>query len=212
MRHPIRHAIVHNLDERKADQNSDAQPIILLLHGYGANEKDLIDIVPFLKLTHAWVSLRGGLATQHGGFAWFPLAAPGIPNVDDVVDATEDIWHWIDENLSADSPLIVIGFSQGGLMASQLLRTRPSRILDTVILSGFVLQGSQPADAELMQSKPRVFYARGLQDGVISPVAVERTYDWLRHHSRASVPTYDGLGHSIDNRVLRDVEAHLSAR
>lgn len=207
MRNPIHHSVDHGLEQHKA-----GHPIVVLLHGYGSNERDLIDIMPHLKINAPWVSLRGGLQTTHGGFAWFPLAAPGIPNVEDVVDGTEDIWHWIDKNLPADAPLIAIGFSQGGLMASQLLRTRPDRIQDTVILAGFILQGEQPGDAALAQSKPPVLYCRGLQDGVIAQVAIERTYDWLRDHAKASVPVYDGLGHGIDNRVLRDVAAHLATR
>ena len=34
--------------------------------------------------------------------------------------------------------MAAVGFSQGGLMATQLLRTRPGRVAATVVLSGFV--------------------------------------------------------------------------
>jgi phospholipase/carboxylesterase len=204
--HPISKSIGSGLENHKP-----GEPIIVLLHGYGANEQDLIDIVPHLKVNLPWVSLRGGLSTGHGGFAWFPLAAPGIPRVEDVVDGTEAIWQWVDENLPKDAPLIAIGFSQGGLMVSQLLRTRPDRLKDTVILAGFTLQGQQPGDAALRASKPRVLYCRGLEDAVISEIAVDRTYEWLRDHAKATAHAYERLGHSIDGRVLRDVEAHLAA-
>ncbi|MFM6962816.1 MAG: alpha/beta hydrolase [Micrococcales bacterium] len=207
MTYDVNYALKNGLQNHQ-----DADPIIVLLHGYGANEADLPDIIDHIGLQLPWVSIRGGLSVGPGAFAWFPLSTPGLPNVDDVVAGTEAIWTWIDANLPADAPLIVIGFSQGGLMASQLLRTRPQRIKDTVILAGFSLQGEQPGDAILKANKPRVLYCRGVEDRVIQPVAIDRTYEWLKDHAKASVPVYDGLGHSIDLRVLRDVAAHLASK
>jgi len=119
------------------------------------------------------------------------------------------IWNWVDRELDSESKLIVIGFSQGGLMATQLLRTRPSRIASTVILAGFTLEASQPADEELRAKRPKVIYARGLQDEVISQEAVLRTLTWLKAHTSAEIHSYEGLGHSIDERVMADVREYL---
>lgn len=183
-------------------------PIALLLHGYGSNMRDLPSLMDFLPGL-PWVSLQAPLDAGNGGFAWAPLTMPGNPEKEDVEPATKRIWDWVDANLPENAPLVLIGFSQGGLMATQLLRTRPSRIIATVILAGFVLGAKQPADAELLESKPKVIYCRGLEDVVISKDAVSRTDQWLSRHTNALTPTYSGLGHSVDDRVLEDVANFL---
>ncbi|MEN9992511.1 MAG: hypothetical protein RLY83_81 [Actinomycetota bacterium] len=185
-------------------------PIALLLHGYGSNMRDLPSLMDFLPGL-PWVSLQAPLDAGNGGFAWAPIKTPGNPAQEDIEPATARIWDWIDANLPSDAPLVLIGFSQGGLMATQLLRTRPSRIVATVILAGFVLGAKQPADAELAESKPRVIYCRGLNDQVISSDAVSRTESWLTRCTSPSLKSYPGLGHSIDERVMEDVSEYLES-
>jgi len=188
---------------------SSGKPVGLLLHGYGSNEEDLPGLMRYLPLDLAWYSLRAPVELGNGYFAWANRVTPGHPPVPDVELATEAIWNWVDRELDSESKLIVFGFSQGGLMATQLLRTRPSRITSTVILAGFTLEASQPADEELRAKRPKVIYARGLQDEVISQEAVLRTLTWLKAHTRAEIRSYEGLGHSIDERVMADVGEYL---
>lgn len=185
-------------------------PIALLLHGYGSNMRDLPSLMNYLP-GMPWVSLQAPLDAGNGGFAWAPLKDPGNPSKDDVEPATERIWAWIDANLPPAAPLVVIGFSQGGLMATQLLRTRPERVAATVILAGFVLGTKQPADSELAETKPRVIYCRGLNDGVISSDAVARTESWLARCTNATIKTYEGLAHSVDERVMEDISNYLES-
>ena len=184
------------------------EPILLFLHGYGADERDLADLRTQLP-TMPWVSLRAPERSEFDGFAWYGLARALDPSKEDVEPITEAIWQWIDEMLPADSPLVVFGFSQGALMATQLLRTRPSRLAATVIIAGFIYDGEQPADAQLAVNKPKVFYCRGAQDLVVTREAVSRINSWLQSHTRAITKSYDALGHSIDNRVMTDIANYL---
>ena len=186
-------------------------PVLLLLHGYGSNEEDLPGLMQYLPNSWPWYSLRAPVDLGNGYFAWANRVTPGNPPADDVELATEAIWQWVDANLDSRSPLIVLGFSQGGLMATQLLRTRPERIVATVVLAGFTLAADQTADERLPSEKPRVIYCRGLQDDVISPDAVQRTLAWLKGHTSAEIYSYDGLGHSIDERVMEDVATYLQS-
>ena len=189
---------------------SQGQPVVLFLHGYGADEGDLPSLMSFLPAL-PWVSLRAPGISQYGGYAWYPIANPLDPSAKDVAEPTEAIWDWVDANLPEDSPLVVIGFSQGGLMATQLLRTRPSRLVATVILAGFIYSGEQPADLELAAIKPKVIYCRGLEDQMITREAVARLNVWLQSHTKAITKTYAALGHSIDERVMGDVADYLDA-
>jgi phospholipase/carboxylesterase len=184
------------------------EPILLFLHGYGADERDLADLRTQLP-TMPWVSLRAPERSEFDGFAWYGLDRALDPSAEDVEPITEAIWQWIDEMLPADSPLVVFGFSQGALMATQLLRTRPARLAATVIVAGFIYDGEQSADAQLAVNKPKVIYCRGAQDLVVTREAVSRINSWLQSHTRAITKSYDALGHSIDNRVMADIANYL---
>lgn len=191
---------------------SEHSPVTLLLHGYSSDENDLPGLIPYLPDGLTWYSLRAPVDLDNGGYAWANRVTPGNPPAADVELATDAVWEWVEANLPETAPLVVIGFSQGGLMASQLLRSRPNRILATVILAGFTLDANQPADLELAESRPKAIYCRGLQDDVISSEAVNRTLNWLKGHTEAKILSYEGLGHSINEDVLADVSDYLNER
>ena len=191
------------------DQIEPGQPVVLLLHGYAADEKDLPSLMSFLP-DLPWASLRAPVALGNQAFSWYSTATPLTPSREEIEPATVAIWDWVDENIPEDSPLIVLGFSQGGLMATQLLRTRPERLSAIVILAGFMFEGEQPADSDLTALKPKVFYGRGAQDERIPREAVKALNVWLQSHARAQTKAYEGLGHSVDDRVMTDVAAFLA--
>lgn len=191
--------------------DTTAQPAVaLLLHGFGSNECDLTGLVPALGLALPWASLRGPLELGRGGAAWFSITTPGNPDPRPVVDATDAIWAWVDAHVDAATRVIPIGFSQGGLMASQLLRTRPDRVLAPVVLGGFVLGAPQPGDATLAASRPAVFWGRGAEDRVITEPAIHRTSAYLPRHSALVERVYPGLAHGIDAAEVGDVRDFLA--
>lgn len=186
---------------------SGAPVVAILLHGFGSDERDLVGLAPHLGLPFA--SLRAPVTLPHGGAAWFEITTPGNPAPEPVAEATEAIWAWIDENLPAAARLVALGFSQGGLMATQLLRTRPDRIAATVVLGGFVQAAAQPADEALRAARPAVFWGRGDADRVIHPAAVARTDAWLADHATADARVYPGLAHAIGGEELADAARHI---
>jgi phospholipase/carboxylesterase len=191
-------------------ERQPSDPVTLLLHGYGSHEQDLPPILEWLGLSTPWVSPRAPIALPNGGFAWAPITIPGNPDPDDTAVATDGLWRWLDANIPA-VPIVAIGFSQGGLMASQLLRTRPDRIAKAAMLAGFVAGTPQPADPELVSTKPTVFWSHGTDDTVIVPAAVERTSEFLHTHTTVIDKAYPELGHSIDERVLEDLREYLAS-
>ncbi len=193
------------------DRIEVGQPVVLLLHGYAADEKDLPSLMSFLP-DLPWASLRAPVSLGQQAFAWYQTSTPLTPTATEIESATSAIWNWVEHNLPDNSPLIVLGFSQGGLMASQLLRTRPTRIAASVILAGFMFEGEQPADAALKTLRPKVFYGRGAQDERIPREAVKAFNVWLQAHTRAQTKSYEALGHSVDDRVMTDVAAFVEAQ
>jgi phospholipase/carboxylesterase len=184
-------------------------PLVLLMHGFGSSERDLPGIMPHLSHDLAWASLRAPLALGNGGHAWVPIAVPGRPDPELVAASTTAVLDWLDAHVAATTPVIPLGFSQGGLMATQLLRTRPERFAAAVVLAGFTLDGTLPGDAELAAARPPLFSGRGDADQVIAADAVARTTAWLPGHVTLTQRTYSGLGHGISAEELTDVSAFL---
>lgn len=190
---------------------ADGAPTVLLLHGYGSSEDDLAGLGPMVAGDLPWASLRAPLTMRPGAYAWFAITAPGSPDAQPVTEATAAIWAWVDAELGPDAVVLPVGFSQGGLMATQLLRTRPERVAATVVLAGFVLGHPQPADDVLAATRLPVFWGRGTLDGVIAPHATERTEAWLPEHATLTERVYPGLGHGVHDDEIADVRAFVVA-
>jgi phospholipase/carboxylesterase len=168
---------------------SEGAAVAVFLHGFGSNERDLAGLAGALGLGLPWASLRAPLMMGNGGAAWFEIVTPGDPDPEPLAMATDAIWAWVDAHVNADTRIVPIGFSQGGLMASQLLRTRPERVLAV--------------------NRPHVFWGRGEQDRVIAAPAIARTSAFLPTHATLHERVYPGLAHGIDAAELADVRDFL---
>jgi phospholipase/carboxylesterase len=186
------------------------RPLLVLLHGYGSHEGDLFGLSPGLPLSPVIASLRAPLRAGPG-HAWFPLTADTPPEVlPGLADAAAaDILDWLDTTESTSVGLL--GFSQGGAMALQLLRAAPERFDYTVMLSGFAV-GMHEGDAALAALKPPVFWGRGTADRVIPEPAIAWTENWLPRHSTMTARIYEQLGHGISPAELTDIASFISGQ
>jgi phospholipase/carboxylesterase len=187
------------------------RPLLVLLHGYGSHEGDLFGMSPALPLEPVIASLRAPVA-ESGGWAWWGRAdsPSGNPSTERVDAAARAVLEWLD-GLEYTS-VSLLGFSQGGALALQLLRLAPRRFTATVTIAGFVASGDHPGDAELAAVTPPVFWGRGTEDRMIPADAVARTAEWLPTHTDATIRIYEDLGHSISAPELADLVAFLRER
>lgn len=204
-----------------ANENLDA-PLVVLLHGYGADERDLAGLIPYLPQEFRYASLRAPEPVPGmGGFQWFPLRIVPSPSGGEVdssdesaraVDAgatraAEGVWQAID-GLEA-SKVAFVGFSQGAITGMQAWRLRPAGFTCGVLLSGYVAQGPMPLDAELAELRPPVFWGRGLLDAVIPARAIEATGPWLEKHTEHVEFVEPQAGHELTLAELQAVGAFL---
>lgn len=189
----------------------DGRPTVVLAHGYGADESTLLGVARHLPEGVAWASLRAPLTLAAGSHAWFPISTPGTPDPADVAPGVDAAHAWVAAQVPTATPVLPVGFSQGGLVASQLLRTRPDRYVGAGLLGGFVLQGEVAGDATLRSARPPVFSGRGEADTVIAPHAVDRTDAWLPEHATATTASYPGLGHTISATEARDLARFVAS-
>lgn len=184
-------------------------PLLVAMHGVGSNERDLLGLAPALPAAWTMASLRAPLPWGQG-HSWYPLGTPGSPALEPVDAAVADVLAWID-SVAADHPRIgLLGFSQGGSMALQLLRARPAGFAFAVSLSGFVVPGVTDARDEAVAAvRPRVFIGHGDLDPVIPAEATARTQVWAAAHTDVTDREYAGLPHAVSAAELADVAAFI---
>jgi phospholipase/carboxylesterase len=134
----------------------------------------------------------------------------GNPDAELVDAAAAAVTTWLDSLPFEPSIVGTLGFSQGGAMATHLLRRDVGRIRFAVNLAGFAISGEQAADAALAVSRPPVLWGRGDADPLFTPEIIARTEAWLAGHASAHVRVYAGLGHSVSHAEIREVRRFLS--
>lgn len=189
------------------------RPLLVLLHGYGADERDLFGLAPSLPERLAVASVRAplGLPWPAPGNSWYAIddMLTGGGDAAEVTAAAVGLLDWLAAQADADAAVGVLGFSQGASVALQAMRLRPDRFAFAVNLSGFAAPGSLPRDAELAARRVPVFWGRGTADAVIPPALVQHTAQWLPAHTALSGRVYPGLGHAVSDEELGDVRAFL---
>lgn len=191
-----------------SEHDREGRPLLLLLHGYGSDEADLFGISAYLPLQPVIASLRAPIP-EGPGFAWFSryTNVAGDPLSGNVDAAARAVLAWLDEQPAV--PTGLLGFSQGGALALQLMRLAPERFDYVVQLSGFVTGGHQEGDAQLARKRVPVFWGRGTGDETIPAVSLDRTSDWLPAHSALDARIYEGVGHAISPIELGDISAFI---
>lgn len=191
-----------------------SKPLLVLLHGYGADERDLFGLVPHLPDGFAVAAVRAPLAPPFPapGYSWYPIEGLESRDPVHVTAAAEQLLAWADAEASAHPSVGLLGFSQGAAVALQAMRLDPGRFAFAVNLSGYVTPGDLPRDAELAELRPPVFWGRGTHDDVIPPFLVEHTTQWLPDHADLSGRVYPGLTHSVSEQEFADVVVFLEKR
>lgn len=210
------HVIPPHLDPDAAlwSDAPTGRPLLVLLHGYGSDERDLFGLVPHLPSDFVFAAPRAPLSPPWPapGYSWYPIDGLAGRDSAAVTRAAERLCSWLDDHAVGATSIGLLGFSQGAAIALQALRLQPERFAFAVNLSGYASAGELPGDAVLAASRPPVFWGRGTHDDVIPEHLVAQTTEWLPAHSTLSGSVYPGLTHSVSQAELDDVRGFLEAR
>jgi phospholipase/carboxylesterase len=195
-------------------------PLLVLLHGIGADENDLVGLAPSLDPRFTVVSLRAP-RPYHVGYAWFQIDwkpdGSIVPNATQARETLADLVRWlaaVPARLDADPDrLYLLGFSQGAMMSFGVLRTAPERLAGVVALSGLFDEDifAAPADAAATARVP-VFLAHGTHDDVLPLARGRAVRDFFQPRQRDVTYREYPVAHSIAPDELHDVAAWLTAQ
>lgn len=198
-------------------EDREGTPLVVLLHGHGSHERDLIGLVPGLPHEFTYASVRAPLP-EGPGFTWFPLDPQRLAySSQQARDAVEDLWSWIASVKDAHSSVTLLGFSMGMAMATSLLRTRPDEFAAVVGLSGFAVD---PGESEQMQAyfdddtlaarRTPFFWGRDQEDPVIPQEYVDYTHGWANRTVDLTKVLYAGAGHGVVPQEIGHVKEFLT--
>ena len=190
------------------------RPVLVMLHGYGADERDLFGLAPHLPAQFVMAAVRAPLAPPWPapGYSWYPIDERAGREPEAVSAAASRLLAWLDTAVPAATHVGLLGFSQGAAVALQALRLEPRRFAFAINLSGYATPGDLPGDLELADLRPPVFWGRGTRDDVIPPFLVDHTAQWLPTVVDLSGRVYPGLTHSVSEQELDDVRTFLDKR
>lgn len=112
---------------------------LLLLHGTGGDENDLVPLGPRIAPGAALLSPRGKVR-ENGMPRFFRRLAEGVFDLDDLKARAHELGEFVERARVAyalDSP-IAVGFSNGANIASALMLLRPDALAGAVLMRGTV--------------------------------------------------------------------------
>ena len=185
--------------------------LVILLHGYGSNGADLISLAPHWRQAAPDALFLSPNAPERvpgypGGYQWWDLSsrdsaarAAGAKAAAPVLDAFIDAQ--LEKHGLTEAELVLVGFSQGTMMALQVGPRRERAVAGIIGYSGMLADtGSLDRDPH---TKPPILLIHGSADEMI-PVGAyheaKRELEGLGFEVSGHVSA--GLGHSVDMKGL----------
>ncbi|MDS1270355.1 alpha/beta hydrolase [Lipingzhangella sp. LS1_29] len=187
-----------------------AQRPLLLLHGTGGDENDLLPLREHLAPSAPVLSVRGAVL-ENGMPRFFRRLREGVFDEEDLRHRVDELAQFLSaaEQEYGVSPgsWCAVGFSNGANIASALLLQRPETLTEAVLFAAMV-PFRAPPQADL--TGRRVAVVNGQADPMATPRHTEVLSEQLRTAgAEVSVFGHAG-GHTIDARSLPRVHAFLS--
>lgn len=185
--------------------------IIFLMHGFGANMYDLLNLAPMINqkdfifiFPNAPIKINMGFSQN--GYAWFPIESNNYQDSSKLLNKT------IDEALSlySSSNVYIGGFSQGGMMAihSGLFSTRKYK--GVIALSSKIINADELIINQNKPENTEIFISHGQFDAVINIKEGRSMRDKLENLGfKISFKEYE-IGHEINSNVIEDLSQWIS--
>ena len=185
-------------------ESKSSRRILLLLHGTGGNEDDMIPLGRDLDSSAALLSLRGNVL-ENGMPRFFRRLSEGVFDEADVVRRANELAEFI--GIAAKrydfqpDQMTAVGYSNGANIAAAVLLLRPGTITSAILLRAMVplIPAVQPD-----LSSARVLISSGKLDPIVPLENVERLAAMFRQAGAEVSHHFEDAGHQL---VFSEIEA-----
>lgn len=183
---------------------------VLVLHGTGGDENDLLPLARELFPRAALLSPRGKVS-ERGAARFFRRLAEGVFDLEDLAFRTDELTQFVDDaavRYAFDrARVMALGFSNGANIAASMLLRRGAVLAGAVLLAPMLPfdPGTPPSLGGV-----RVFIGAGEADAMVPPAQTRRLVEVLRAAGADVTDHWHPSGHTITHEELRAVRTWLA--
>jgi len=187
-------------------------PILLLLHGTGGNEHDLLPLAELL-LPGAGVLSPRGKVLENGMPRFFRRLAEGVFDIPDLKLRTQELAEFVAETAKtrgfSTKQVVAVGFSNGANIAGSMLLLRPDVLGGAVLFRAMVpLVPDTMSDA----TKTPVLISNGRVDPLVSAEQTEQLASLLRSSGADVTVAWQNSGHELTQQDVTTAREWLAQR
>ena len=180
------------------------KPTLLLLHGTGGNELDLLPLAGRIDNEASILSVRGNVL-ENGMPRFFRRLAEGVFDEEDLIFRTKELNQFLDEAAEKydfdRENIIAIGYSNGANIAASLLFHFQNALKGAILHHPMVpRKGIELPDL----SGKSVFIAAGTNDPICSPMESTELQSLLKKANANVELHWENRGHQL---TMNEVEA-----
>lgn len=192
--------------------------LVVLIHGLGDTPEDFsAHLAELIAATPARFIAPKGVNAYGSGWGWFafarPLEAPPAAVLTQMRSSTQRLAALIraQRNKSPNAKVIVVGFSQGGMLSLALALHEPDAVDAVVPIAGWLPKALVPPPASLRARQfPPIRAFHGLADSLVPVVPTKTLIDQLQVYDLdAHMQAYAGTEHEISPAMIRDIQKQL---
>ncbi|MGH7913755.1 MAG: alpha/beta hydrolase [Candidatus Binataceae bacterium] len=207
--------LVHTAFEPAGDGK---YPAILAMHGWGSNALDLMGLAPYIARGRCLMLCpQGPVEVEIGavnGYGWYQLRTGTPPDMEAMGQAADRLMRFVDAALERypleRRKLIVMGFSQGGVMAYNLAIRHPERFAALVALSTWFPEelAGYASNRDALAEMPTLVQ-HGRADEMIEITKARQSVERLRTLKLPLTYREYDCGHEITVDAIQDLSAFL---
>ncbi|WP_426199434.1 alpha/beta hydrolase [Pseudomonas sp. DC3200b2] len=202
----------------QAGAEPKAHPMVIFLHGYGANEEDLFELRERLFPDFTYLSVRAPMPLGEGAYQWFSKTQGQGPYEgvqEDIDRSLERLRAFIRQASSKynvpPQRIYLVGFSQGAMMSYEIALQAPASVGGIAILSGKLPAGlidqvrTRADQADLLAKLP-VFIGHGTADPVLDyQEATQARQALIELGVKPEFHAYPGMTHGVSKAEVDDL-------
>ena len=195
---------IHTFIPSDSNRTDDNSLNLLLLHGTGGDENDLISIAKMLEIKNTSILSPRGKVLENGMPRFFRRLAEGVFDIEDLKFRTNELADFMQKASKTYTfdlnRTMAIGYSNGANIAASILLLRPE-ILSSAILFRPMIP-LVPDTLPNLSSK-HVLISAGLHDPIVPRYQTEDLFDLLKEARAKASIQWQNSGHELTQRDIK---------
>ena len=203
--------VADNSDQAYRPKDNKSKTLtLLLLHGTGGNEDDLIQVGQMISPSASLLSPRGKVL-ENGMSRFFKRLAEGVFDLEDLKFRTRELADFVKDTSSIYgfdlNKTIAVGFSNGANIAASLLLSYPGTLMGAILFRAMVpFIPNSPLDL----SDKKVLLSAGVYDPIVSESQTQSLYNILKKSRTNVTLKWQQSGHNLTESDILDAKEWLS--